>query len=203
MRAGLTSDEHDAFHEICNIAMGQASRALAQFLDHVIQLSVPEVCTLTVDGLDDLLSEVYGADDMTSLVRQSFYGRVSGEVIACHSRGPADDMALALGYHGARDTAAEREFILDLSSLLSGAVLNGIGEQLGIDMAFSAPTPIESLDQLRPRALGRELTWTRALVSNIEFRLEDRQFASRILVFWPEGCFDTIGTALGRYLAVL
>jgi len=199
----LSADERDAFCEISNIAMGQASRALAHFLDSVIKLSVPEVSMLAADGVNEFLRQLYVPDQMTSLIRQSFYGPVSGEVIACHSRGSADDMALVLGYHGARDTTAQREFILELSNLLCGAVLNGIGEQLGIEMAFSAPSPIDSLDQLRPRGLGRGFTWSHALVSKIQFEIEDRRFASQILVFVPDRSFDTIGSALGRFLAVL
>lgn len=200
MSPSLSHDERDAFCEICNIAMGKASRTLAVFLDHVVVLSVPDVATVDAGRVDELLRGIEDRDQMTTLVRQSFYGPLSGEVIACHSRGPADDMALVLGYRGAPDRATQREFILDLSSLLNGAVVSGIGEQLGMELAFSAPTPIESLDHLRPCALGRDFAWESALVSRVQFGLEGRVFTSQILVFFPDRSFETMSSAVDRFL---
>ena len=196
----LTIDERDAFSEICNIAMGRASKTLAGFLDHVVELSVPHVATLEAGKVCDYLRSLDSPGQMTTLVRQSFYGPLSGEVIACHSRGPADDMALILGYDGDGGGSTEQEFILDLSSLLCGAVVTGIGDQLGMEVAFSAPSPVGSLDEFQPCTPGRDYGWSTALLSKTRFGLEGREFTSQIVAFFPDRSFETVSDAVDRLL---
>jgi chemotaxis protein CheY-P-specific phosphatase CheC len=200
MTPTLTADEHDAFYEICNIAMGRAGGTLAMFLDHVVELSVPDVAILDVDEVWDFLRELESPDQMTTLVRQSFYGPLSGEVIACHTRSPADDMALVLGYDRAGGGSNQREFILDLSSLLCGAVVSGIGEQLGMEVGFSAPTPVASLDEFQPSAPGPDFAWSTALVSRVRLGLQGRRFTSQIVSFFPDRSFETMSQAVDRFL---
>ncbi len=196
----FTEEQYDALCEICNIAMGQASRALATLLDLFVDLSVPEIAILASAEVDAYLGGLGDKQQDVAAVRQSFYGGISGEVIALHTRGSSTDIVELLGYEGTMEQAEQREFLLDVSNLLSGAVLTGIGEQLGMELAFSAPSLINERVQLQDLRVDRDASWTRALFTQVQFNLEQRAFSSRLLVFLPDSSFAAIQTAVDRFL---
>ncbi len=195
-------DQREALTEIANIAMGKASLALATLLDRFVHLSVPEINVVRPEEVEGFLANQL--DDCCSdlaLVRQSFYGGLYGEVITLHQGGTADDLVELLGYEGEVDEAKRREFLLDIGNILSGAVLNGIGEILKIELGFSSPSLIDgegsAAQTIVPRA---DIAWTHALLSQVHFRLETRRFSSRLLIFLPDRSFCSVRNALDRFL---
>lgn len=196
----FSEDQYDALREISNIAMGRASRALAMLLNLFVELSVPDIIVLDADQVGDRLRSLGGCEQGVAAVRQSFFGGMSGEVISLHTRGSSTDIVDLLGYQGKIDAAKEREFLLDVSNLLSGAVLNGISQQLGIEIGFSPPSLIEERVQLDELKVDQDAAWTHALFSQVHFQFEEREFASRLLIFLPDRSFATIRKAVDDFL---
>ncbi len=195
-------DQHDALQEISNIAMGRASRALAVLLDRFVDLSVPDIAVVRAEEVGILLTTQLGeaAKDL-SVIRQSFYGGLYGEVITLHTGGMADDLVKLLGYEGDNDEARRREFLLDVGNLLGGAFLNGIAEMLGLELGYSPPSLIDDGESLALTLVPRsDLAWSHALLAQVHFRLEGRQFSSRLLIFLPDRSFESIHIALDRFL---
>ncbi len=196
MRIDYSEDQYDALVEICNIAMGRASRALAELLDLFVRLTVPEITVMGAMEVGDYLKQLSNAVQDVAAVRQSFYGGISGEVIALHTRGSPTDIVDLLGY----EATQQREFLLDVSNLLSGAVLIGIGEQLGIEIEFSAPNLIDERVHLNDLQVNSDASWTHAMFTQVHFQLEEREFSNRLLIFLPDSSFSAVFEAVDQFL---
>jgi len=196
----FNEDQYDALGEICNLAMGEAGAALATLLDVFVRLSVPSVRVLSADEILDFLCELDEADQEVAVVRQSFYGGVSGEVIALHSRGRSEDVADLFGYDDNSDDEREREVLLDVSNMLIGAVVNGILKQLNIEIGFSSPSLLNERVKLKDLNLNRNPSWHFVLLCEVNFQLEERQFAVRQLIFLPDESFEIIQLAVDEFL---
>jgi chemotaxis protein CheY-P-specific phosphatase CheC len=146
------------------------------------------------------LRDLGGRGDGVELIRQSFFGGLSGEVLSIYTRGTTAVVVDLLGYDEGGDGATERELILDVSNLLGAAVLNGIGDLLDIDLGFSPPTLIDQ--QVDPDLLSVEHddSWNHVLFTHVHFQLEEREFSSRLLIFLPDMSFAAVKTAVDRFL---
>ncbi len=196
----FTSDHYDALAEICNLAMGQAGAALAGLLDVFVCLTSPSVKILEAS---ELLGHLQTRDDPgreVTAVRQSFYGKVTGEVIALHLAGQPREIHDLLGYAEEPDDQQEREILFDVSNLVNGAVVNGIWRPLGVEVGFSPPSLLAERTALRDLGLARSPAWNHVLLCEVSFQLENRAFAISELVFLPDDSFAFIRDALDRFL---
>ncbi|MBD3241883.1 MAG: hypothetical protein GF331_14940 [Chitinivibrionales bacterium] len=196
----LTEDHYDALREIVNIAMGQASAGLAALFDTRVMLHVPDIALTEASSLATELAAVAPKEARQAAVRQAFFGGLNGEAIVLHARTGADLASSLLGYEGPCTEAAEREFYLDTSNMLTGAILGGLTKQLSIDIGYSPPTLLSL--QTKAPALARECGqgWEYALRVSIVFRLESHQFECRVLIFLPENAGSALYDALERFL---
>jgi chemotaxis protein CheC len=90
--------------------------------------------------------------------------------------------------------------LLEISNLLVGAVLNGGSETLSMNLGFSAPSLMaisKSLDQVLRK---ENLTWSHALLLEVNFTLENRDFKSHLLLFMTEDTIDKLGGVLDEFL---
>jgi chemotaxis protein CheC len=94
----------------------------------------------------------------------------------------------------------QREFLLDVSNLLSGAVLIGIGEQLDIEIGFSPPTLIDERVHLDDLQVDHDSSWTHVMFTQVHFQLEEREFSSRLLIFLPDSSFSAVFKAVDQFL---
>jgi chemotaxis protein CheC len=202
LTAPLTSDQRDALQEITNVAMGQAGTLLANLLDTFVHLSVPRINVLGVADVAGSIGDMVGHDHDVIAVRQSFQGYLLGEAIVIYGREGCKELADIMGYHDELDRSAEIELLLDVANILVGACLGGIIEQLrdiseenGVDeLGFSAPSLMA--DGVPPETLINpdKLTWAHALMMEVNFKLESRNFVSHLIMLMPD---KTIGKMRG------
>lgn len=126
--------------EIANVAMGQASDLMARLLNAFIKLPVPRVARL---ARSELYMAISAADnrDTYSAVCQGFTGAgVAGEALLLFTDAQARDMATLLGYgdEGSGDAAVET--LMELSSILFGAFIKSLGDQLNLRLSLSHPS---------------------------------------------------------------
>lgn len=195
-----SEDQRDALQEITNIAMGQAGSSLAQLLDVFVVLSVPRVRIVEVEGVPEAVEEMVEESDSVTVVRQAFYNKLRGETLVIFDRRGCKDMADLMGHDGSLDDHAEEELILDVSNILVGAVLNGLGEQIETDFGFSAPSimakqvPIDTV--LKTESLG----WSHALFIEVNFSLEERGFKCHLIMLMPEESIELMRESLDQIL---
>lgn len=196
----LNEEQRDALAEIVNIAMGQAGDSLARLLDTFVQLSIPRVRLMAATQINEVLAEMIGENAIVSAVRQPFYNHLHGEAIVVYNDHGCNDLGDLMGYDGALDTQEETELLLDVGNILAGASLNGVAEQLSVEITFSAPSvlarrvPLEEL--LRPE----EVSWSHALLIEVNFALESRDFRSHLLIMLTEDSINVLRKDIDSFM---
>lgn len=195
-----TEDQNDALQEVVNIAMGQAGDSLARILGNFVELSVPRIRLVTTQ---DVISTVMGMVDTNaeiSAVRQAFSNSLRGEAIVVFAQAGADDLADLMGYDTDLDQSAEQELLLEVTNLLVGAIITGISETLETDLSFSAPSLMAERKPLDQVLVPEQLSWSHALLMEVNFTVEGRDFKCHMLMFMTEEAIDTLRGILDTFM---
>ena len=175
----------DALREVSNVAMGRAAALLAKALGVFVQLPVPQVNIFEVSELHMTLTDAMRGEHM-SAVCQGFIGDgIAGEALLLFHDSEVADMARLLAWQP-KDDLETSEMLLDLASILIGACLAGIAEQ--IDVRFSQGHPlllgqhasIERLIHLNQRR------WKKTLAVEISYSLEAHNIHFDLLLLFTE-----------------
>lgn len=199
----LSADEHDALREVVNVAMGRASAALGTLLDRLVMLQIPEIGVVQLPELNALIAAARGPERELTVVRQSFFGTLSGEAIALHAVEATADLAARLGYDAAHTPAAERACLLDVSNLMMGSMLGQLARHLELELTCGAPTLLHDRVRVAELTLARDAGWDCALLTRVMFQLEDDSLTSDLLVLMPDASLNALRAALARLLALL
>lgn len=180
------TDWQDALQELANVAMGRAGDLLARLLHLFIRLPVPRVNTLAPSELTMALS-VASETGSWSGVCQGFVGAgISGEALLLFSDSRFEEVARLLGYEDPSDPSLETEVLMDLSSILVGAFLNGLGEQLDIRFGINHPSVLGQhlvVDHLLEQNRSR---WNEMLSIELNYTLEDYDIRCDLLLLFAE-----------------
>lgn len=201
----LNQDQIDTLQELVNIAMGQAGDSLARILDTFVELSVPRIRVVTVDELTPTVINMVDSQQLITAVRQAFYNshKLHGEAVMLYGEKGCNELADLMGYEGELDHTAEQELLLDVSNVLVGACLNGLAEQLATDLSFSAPSIMAQQSPVQMVMTPENLSWSHALLVEVNFGLENRDFKSHLLMLMAEEAIIALGAALDKFLESL
>ena len=175
----------DALREVTNVAMGRAAALLAKVLGVFVQLPVPQVNIFEVSELHMTLLDAQRGERL-SAVCQGFIGDgIAGEALLLFHDSEVADMARLMRWRSA-DDAETAEMLLDLASILIGACLSGLAEQ--IDVRFSQGHPqllglhasIDHLIQLNQKR------WKKTLAVEISYSLEGQDIHFDLLLLFTE-----------------
>ncbi|WXL26729.1 response regulator [Ectopseudomonas mendocina] len=175
----------DALREVSNVAMGRAAALLAKTLGVFVQLPVPQVNIFEVSELHMTLADAMRGERLTALCQGFIGDGIAGEALLLFHDSEIADMARLLDWQP-KDEAETSEMLLDLASILIGACLSGIAQQ--IDVRFSQGHPqllgrhasIERLIQLNQRR------WKKTLAVEISYSLEAHNIHFDLLLLFTE-----------------
>jgi chemotaxis protein CheC len=191
--------EVEALREIVNVAMGQAADSLARLFNAFVKLPIPRVKKLVASEMLEAMREILGEHDQITAVRQGFTGPMHGEALVIFDAAGCHELADLMGYDDA--SINEDELLLDVANVLNGACLGGIARQLSYELSFSAPSILVhrgSLDDLMEST--HPLPWSKALLVEVNFKIEDRLFRCNTFVFWPEAAMGRLEAAVEAFL---
>lgn len=141
-------DLNDNLQEVANVAMGRAADLLARLLNVFIKLPVPKVDMIERSELSMALSAA-ASKDTYSAVCQGFTGAgIAGEALLLFSDSSFDDMAKLLKHEPDAGSSMEIEVLMDMSSILFGAFLKGISDQLDLRLGLGHPTVLGQHQQI-------------------------------------------------------
>ena len=181
----------DALREVTNVAMGRAAALLAKVL-HVFIFEVSELHMTLTDAM---------RGERLSAVCQGFIGDgIAGEALLLFHDSEVADMAKLLGWQPKDDTQTS-EMLLDLASILTGACLAGIAEQ--IDVRFSQGHPqllgqhssIERLIHLNQRR------WRKTLAIEVSYSLEAHNIHFDLLLLFTEDSIKRLTNKLNYLMS--
>ena len=186
----------DALREVSNVAMGRAAALLAKVLGVFVQLPVPQVNIFEVSELHMTLLDAQRGERFSAIC-QGFIGEaIAGEALLLFHDSEVDDMARLLGWQPENE-AQTSEMLLDLASILIGACLAGVAEQL--DLRFSQGHPQllgqhASLDQLIQVNRQR---WRKTLAVEISYSLEGHAIHFDLLLLFTEDSIKRLTDKIG------
>ncbi|MBA1148680.1 hypothetical protein H0Z60_16645 [Ectothiorhodospiraceae bacterium WFHF3C12] len=197
-----TEDQLDALGELVNIAVGQAGASLARVLDTYVRLSVPQARVVSAAAVSRAVTELTPEGTHDTVVRQAFFSAMRGEAIVLFGRQGGRGIGDLLGYQAFHDAASE-EVLLDVSNILVGAVLSGLGEQIGARFGFQAPTVLGRETELSELLEPAAVPWSQALLIEVDFEVESRGFSCHLVLLMPEDAIERMRAVLNRMLAAL
>ena len=174
----------DAFREVSNVAMGRAAELLARVLGVFIKLPIHNVNILEVGELHMALADAQRDARLSAICQGYIGGGIAGEALLIFHDSEIDDVARLLNTQ--RDEGAQLEMLLDLASIIIGACLNGLSEQLNITLSQGHPLvlgqhcPIEDLIRINQRR------WKRTLAVEISYGLENLDIHFDLLLLFTE-----------------
>ena len=181
---------HDAFRETVNVAIGRAAALIAQVLGVFVQLPVPNVNILEVGELHMALTDASSSQQLTAICQGFIGSGIAGEALLMFHDSEIADIAQLMQRQSS--DYSDLEMLLDLSSVLIGACLSSIAEQ--IDVVFS---------QGHPQILGQHAAidelirvnskrWKKTLAVEISYSLEGHDIRFDLLLLFTEDSIERL-----------
>ncbi|WP_417566195.1 response regulator [Marinobacter sp.] len=177
---------NDYLQEISNVAMGRSSDLLARLLRVFVKQPIPKVAFLANSELHMAISSV-GDSDTYSAVCQGFTGAgIAGEALLLFADASFKDMAEMLHYENLEGEAVNVEVLMDMSSILFGAFLKGIGDQLDLKLGLGHPTVLGQHRQITELLDHHSAREEQLLCIEICYTLENRDIECDMLILLTE-----------------
>ena len=177
---------NDYLQEIANVAMGRSSDLLARLLRVFVKQPIPRVEMIARSELSMAIS-VAEADSNYSAVCQGFTGAgIAGEALLLFADASFNDMAELLHYDDLDTESIQVEVLMDMSSILFGAFLKGIGDQLDLKLGLGHPTVLGQHRQIGDLLEHHSTRQEKLLCIEISYELEDRDIRCDVLVLLTE-----------------
>ncbi|MDX1451104.1 MAG: response regulator [Oleiphilaceae bacterium] len=182
----------DCIQEISNVAMGRAADLLARLLDVFVKLPIPNVNELEVSELEMALS-LTEQEETYSAVCQGFIGSgISGEALLIFNDSSFHDMARLLNYKGEIDRTVELELLMEVASILVGACINGIADQLDINFSQGHPVVLGQHVKVSNLIRANASRWTKTLAIEITYEIENYSISCDLLMLFTEDSLDNL-----------
>lgn len=129
----------DVYLEVANVAIGRAADSLARHFDVFVHMPLPNVNLFEMSELQMTLRHLASNENMSG-VCQGFSGEgIAGEALVLLSDSSVTDLTKLMDYPEVTESSLELELLMDVSNILVGAFLKGIGEQAEVRFFQSAP----------------------------------------------------------------
>lgn len=164
--------------EISNVAMGRAAELLSKVMNTFINMPIPKVHMFDYGQFVDYLADVN--QQHSYLVSQSFVTRgVAGEALVGYKPSCVKKLAQLMQ----RDPGVDSEdLVRDVTNLLGGAFLRGLGEQIDMDFSDMPPTLVD-LKQKRDKAHPQ---WSKAMGIELNYEIKEHDLQFQLLLMFTE-----------------
>ena len=155
----------DIYMEVANVSIGRAADALARHFDVFVQLPLPNVNIFEVSELHMALRDLASHDNVSGDC-QGFCGEgIAGEALVILSDSSVSDLKKLMKVPADSEELEELELLMDISNILVGSFLNGLGEQSEVRFFQSSPVllgqhiSIDSIIESTTGAFSRTMTF--------------------------------------------
>jgi len=181
------SIQFDAYREITNIAVGRAGKLLSELVGEFVNLPIPTVNLLEVSELEMLINS--STESSISAVCQGFIAPgIAGEALLLIGDSDLPPMIELLGH----ENSSAVEVLSDISGILLGAILKGLGEQLHLTFSQGYPSVLgihTNAKELLESSKGR---WKKTLAIEISYVITSRDIHCDVLLLFTEDSMNTI-----------
>jgi len=193
-------DLDDSYQELANVAMGRAADLLARLLNTFVVMPIPNVKHLEITELEMALAHVK-SDDSISAVCQGFIGSgVAGEALLIFNESSYADIAELMKFDGEITESAQLELLMDISSVLCNACLNGIANQLDINFSLGHPIVIGQHIHFDDILKGAASQWTKILTIEMGYQIENKNINCDLLLLFTEDSIEALNERVSYLL---
>jgi len=181
------NDHFDFFKELANVSMGRGIDLLSKLMDVFIPMPIPHVSYLDINDLSMTLRDLNEREDLAPICQGFIGSGIAGEVLLVFNKPDPKDLSALMSNEDKNSETSSLEIIMDIATVLSGACLNGLTEQL--DIAFSLG---------HPRILGQHVNiddlvdnketrlWTKTLAIEMTFEVKEYKLRCNLLLLFTE-----------------
>lgn len=188
----LDEELRDVYQEVTNVAMGQAADSLARLLDVFVVLPIPNVNILEAGELQMALQSA-SDNESVSAVCQGFIGKgVAGEALLIFNDSSFQDIAKLMKYEGEIDDAVQLELEMDIASILIGAFLNGLAEQLDMSFSQGHPVVLGQHCDISELISSNSARWSKVLTLEINYTIKDYNINCDLLLLFSDDSIDRL-----------
>lgn len=189
----------DAFRETINVAMGRAAALLAKVLGVFVQLPVPTVNMFEVGELHMALADAHTSERLTAICQGYIGGGIAGEALLIFHDSDIADMGSLMH----RDSAdyTDEEMLLDLSTILIGACLSGIAEQIDVEFSQGHPQMLGSQGGIDDLIRINQTRWQKTLAVEISYSVEGHSINFDLLMLFTEDSVDRLTKKLAYLMS--
>lgn len=205
-----SEDQRDCLQEICNVAMGQAGDALARDLGVFVTLSIPIIRIIEASQLSVSLknfgsstgiyaaSQLFSSDALGSDLAGLALVMLSEESLLDLQELMADSATVASAQEDSSDKTDT--LVTGTCRNLAQTSLDALSEQWGLGFHCDAPKIVghESLGDICESLTAG---WSKMLVVEINYQLEDRPFNGDLVLLFPDGAISAMAKRLDELLA--
>jgi CheY-like chemotaxis protein len=189
----------DAFRETINVAMGRAAALLAKVLGVFVQLPVPTVNMFEVGELHMALADAHSSERLTAICQGYIGGGIAGEALLIFHDSDIADMGSLMQ----RDSAdyPDEEMLLDLSTILIGACLSGIAEQIDVEFSQGHPQMLGSQGGIDDLIRINQTRWQKTLAVEISYSVEGHSINFDLLMLFTEDSVERLTNKLAYLMS--
>lgn len=196
---GAVISFQDAFRETINVAMGRAAALLAKVLGVFVQLPVPTVNMFEVGELHMALADAHSSERLTAVCQGYIGGGIAGEALLIFHDSDIADMGQLM--HRDSDDYSDQEMLLDLSTILIGACLSGIAEQIDIEFSQGHPQVLGSQSGIDDLIRINQTRWQKTLAVEISYSLEGHSINFDLLMLFTEDSVERLTKKLAYLMS--
>lgn len=188
----------DCYQEITNVAVGHAGDLLARLTGEFVQLPIPKVAMLEPAEL--LMALAFANDDSVSAVCQGFIGKgIAGEALLLFSETSFAGIAELLKLNREDEPAHQVEVLADLSGVLVGAILSGLGEQLDLNFSQGYPTVLGHHANISNIISANTDKWKETLTIEVNYSIENYDLVCDVLLLFTHDSIASINSLLSFF----
>ena len=192
--AEIEVDVRDGCQEIANVAMGRAADLLARLLDVFVVMPIPNVNMIETTELRMALNQI-GEGEAVSAVCQGFIGAgIAGEALLMFNESSFTDIASLMKFQGDIDETVELELLMDVASILIGACLKGIADQLDINFSQGHPIVLGHHVHVGDLIKRNADRWRKTLAIEMSYRFENQDINCDLLLLFTEDSMESLNT---------
>ena len=185
-------DLRDGCKEIANVAMGRAADLLARLLGVFVVMPIPNVNMIETSELRMTLDHL-GDGEAVSSVCQGFIGSgIAGEALLIFNESSFSDIAALMKYDGKIEEAVELELLMDVASILIGACLKGIADQLDINFSQGHPIVLGHHVQVGDLVKRNAERWKKTLAIEMCYKFENHNINCDLLLLFTEDSMESL-----------
>lgn len=181
---------HDAFRETVNVAIGRAAALIAKVLGVFVQLPVPNVNILEVGELHMALADAGSSRQLTAICQGFIGSGIAGEALLIFHDSEIADIAQLMQRQSA--DYSDLEMLLDLSSVLIGACLSSIAEQIDVVFSQGHPQVLGQHAAIEELIRANRTHWKKTLAVEISYGLEGQDIRFDLLLLFTEDSIERL-----------